>query len=88
MLRDGFLLVWALLMVAGGGSWIVAPERTLRWTYRWQDRYARWLSFGLLKKAFGPIVKDETAIRVMPWVGSLCVLIGVATLVWLFMRWS
>jgi hypothetical protein len=83
-LEHGFLLVWAILMLGGGIAWIVAPARMLRWTYDWNDRTWRWLTFGRIKRTPGPkLIRDETAVRVMPWVGLITAIIGATTLLWM-----
>jgi hypothetical protein len=83
-LEHGFLLAWAVLMLGAGIAWIVAPARMLRWTYDWNDREWRWITFGRIKRAPGPkLMRDETAIRVMPWVGLIIAVIGATTLLWM-----
>jgi hypothetical protein len=83
-LQQGFLIGWAILMLAGGIAYMVAPERTLRWTYRWNDREWRWITFGRVKRTPGPkLMRDQTAIRVMPYVGAICAVVGGVTLLWL-----
>lgn len=83
-LQQGFLIGWAVLMLVGGIAYMVAPERTLRWTYRWNDRQWRWITFGRVQRTPGPkLMRDETAIRVMPYVGAICAVVGAMTLLWL-----
>ena len=80
-LQQGFLIGWAILMLAGGIAYMVAPERTLRWTYRWNDREWRWITIGRVKRTPGPkLMRDQTAIRVMPYVGAICAVVGGVTL--------
>ena len=83
-LQQGFLIGWAVLMLVGGIAYMVAPEQTLRWTYRWNDRQWRWITFGRVQRTPGPkLMRDETAIRVMPYVGAICAIVGAMTLLWL-----
>jgi len=71
-------------MLVGGIAYMVAPERTLRSVYRWNDREWRWITFGRVKRTPGPkLMRDETSIRVMPWVGAICTLVGATTLLWM-----
>lgn len=83
-LQQGFLIGWAILMLAGGIAYMLAPERTLRWVYRWNDREWRWITFGRVKRTPGPkLMRDQTAIRVVPYVGAICAVVGGVTLFWL-----
>ncbi len=84
---EWFFLGWGLFMLTGGVAYVFATERTLRWTYRCQDRMARWLTFGLMRKAIGPIMSDETAIRVSFWMGVVMTVVGTGTLTYLAIRW-
>jgi hypothetical protein len=83
-LQHGVLIGWAILMLVGGIAYMVAPEWTLGWVYRWNDREWRWITFGRVKRTPGPkLMRDETAIRVMPSVGAICAVVGAVTLLWL-----
>ena len=83
-LQQGFLIGWAILMLVGGIAYMVAPERTLRSVYRWNDREWRWITFGRVKRTPGlKVMRDETASRVMSWVGAICAMVGGTTLLWL-----
>jgi hypothetical protein len=83
-LEHGLLLVWAILTIGGGIAWIVAPGRMLRWTYDWNDREWPWITFGRIKRTPGPkLIRDETAVRVMRWVGPVMAIIGATTLLWM-----
>ena len=83
-LQQGFLVGWAILMLVVGIAYTVAPERMLRLHYRWNDRAWRWITFGRVHRTPGPrLIRDETAIRVMPFVGAICSLAGAITLLWL-----
>ena len=83
-LQQGFLVGWAILMLVVGIAFMFAPERTLRLGYRWNDRAWRWITFGRVHRTPGPkLIRDETAIRVMPFVGAICSLAGAITLLWL-----
>jgi hypothetical protein len=81
-LRQGILIGWAILMLAGI-AYVVAPERTLRWVYPWNDRKWRWITFGRVKRTPSPkLIRGQTAIRVMPYVGAICAVVGGVTLLW------
>jgi hypothetical protein len=83
-LEHGFLLAWSMLLLVIGLPYALAPERTLRSSYRWNDLGWRWITFGRLQRAPGPkLMRDETAVRVMRWVGLVAAVAGATTLVWL-----
>jgi hypothetical protein len=71
-------------MLGGGIAWIVTPARILRWTYDWNDREWRWITFGRIKRTPGPkLIRDETTVRVMRWLGPVMAIIGATTLLWM-----
>ena len=83
-LQKGFLVGWAILMLVVGIAYMFAPERMLRLNYRWNDRAWRWITFGRVRRTPGPkLMRDETAIRVMPFVGAIAAFAGAMTLLWL-----
>ena len=74
-------------MLVGGLAWVIAPERTLRWTYRWNDREWRWFTFGRVRRTPGPkLMADGAAIRVGRWVGLIAIAAGATALAWLATR--
>jgi hypothetical protein len=48
-LNEGILLLLAVYMLGVGVYGMLAPGRAFRTGYRWSDRWARWLTLGLLK---------------------------------------
>jgi hypothetical protein len=87
-LNEGFLLLLAVYALGVGVYAILAPGRAFRTGYRWSDRWARWLTLGLLKKGLGPIMSDETAERIAfvgGWIvagGGLILLLVVFVQAW------
>ena len=63
-LNEVILLLLAVYMLGVGVYGIFAPGRAFRNGYRWSDRWARWLTLGLLKRGPGPFMSDDTAERV------------------------
>jgi hypothetical protein len=61
--NEWFLLGWGLFALGAGLFGIVAPEKAIRSRNLWADRWTRWLTFGRLKKSFGPIISEEMDIR-------------------------
>jgi hypothetical protein len=88
-LNEGFLLLLAVYMLGLGVYGIVAPGKAFRTGYRWSDRWARWLTLGLLKRGLGPFMSDETAERITfvgGWIIASCGLILLLAL--LVQAWS
>jgi hypothetical protein len=87
-LNEGILLLLAVYMLGVGVYGIFAPGRTFRTGYRWSDRWARWLTLGLLKRGPGPFMIDETAERtafVGGWIlagGGLLLLLSLLVQAW------
>jgi hypothetical protein len=73
--REWFFLGWGLLALGAGLRAIVAPEKAIRSRNRWADRWIRWLTFGRVKKSFGPFVSEEMDIR-LTFVGGVVVSIA------------
>lgn len=84
--NEWFFLAWGILMLVGGVAYVFATERTLRWTYRSQERMTRLMMFGLIKN-LRPIMSDQTAIRVSFWLGVVMAIVGAGTLSYLAIRW-
>jgi hypothetical protein len=61
--NEWFFLGWGLLALGVGLFGIVAPEKAIRSRNRWADRSIRWLTFGRVKKSFGPLMSEEMDIR-------------------------
>lgn len=59
-LKEGFFLAWALLCVLGGLRNVLVPEETIRSRNKWANRYTPWMTLGLRRKAFGPLLSHET----------------------------
>jgi len=87
-LNEVFLLLFAVYMLGVGVYAIFAPGRAFRTGYRWSDRWARWLTLGLLKRGPGPFMSDETAERVAfvgGWIlasGGLLLLLALLVQAW------
>jgi hypothetical protein len=87
-LNEGFLLLLAVYMLGVGVYGMVAPGRAFRTGYRWSDRWARWLTLGLLKRGPGPFMSDETAERIAfvgGWIlsgGGLLLLLALLVHAW------
>ena len=62
--NEAILLLLAVYMLGVGVYGIFAPGRAFRTGYRWSDRWARWLTLGLLKRGPGSFTSDETAERI------------------------
>jgi hypothetical protein len=78
--NEWFFLGWGLLALGLGLRAIVAPEKAIRSRNRWADRFMRWLTFGRVKKSFGPFMSEEMDIR-LTFVGGIVVSIaGAASL--------
>jgi hypothetical protein len=73
--KEWFFLGWGLLALGLGFRAIVAPEKTIRSRDRWADHWIRWLSFGRVKKSFGPFMSEEMDIRIT-FVGGIVVSIA------------
>jgi hypothetical protein len=87
-LNEGILLLLAVYMLGVGVYGMRAPGKALRTGYRWSDRWARWLTLGLLKRGPGPFMSDETAERVAfvgGWVlagGALLLVLALLVQAW------
>jgi uncharacterized protein YjeT (DUF2065 family) len=86
-LKEGLFLAWALICVLGGLRNVLAPEKAIRSRHKWADRYARWMTLGLRRKAFGPFLSHETDLRMTFWGGVVLVLAGSVALIVLVVRW-
>jgi hypothetical protein len=75
--KEWFFLGWGLLALALGLRAVVAPEKAIRSRNRWADRWIRWLTFGRVKKSFGPFMSEEMDVR-LTFVGGIVVSIAVA----------
>jgi hypothetical protein len=73
--NEWFFLGWGLLALGLGLRAIVVPEKAIRSRNRWADRWIRWLTFGRVKKSFGPFMSEEMDIR-LPFVGGIVVSIS------------
>jgi hypothetical protein len=62
--NEWFFLGWGLLALGLGLRGIVAPEKAIKYRNRWADRSIRWLTFGRVKKSFGPLMSEEMDIRI------------------------
>jgi hypothetical protein len=87
-LNEGILLLLAVYMLGVGVYGMFAPGRAFRTGYRWSDRWARWLTLGLLKRGPGPFMIDETAERIAfvgGWIlagGGLLLLLSLLVQAW------
>jgi hypothetical protein len=68
--KEWFFLGWGLFALGAGLFGIVAPEKAIRSRNRWADRWIRWLTFGRVKKSFGPFMSEEMDIR-LTFVGGV-----------------
>jgi hypothetical protein len=68
--NEWFFLGWGLLALGAGLFGMVAPEKAIRSRNLWADRWTRWLTFGRVKKSFGPFIIEEMGIRLAVVGGS------------------
>jgi hypothetical protein len=73
--NEWFLLGWGLLALGLGLRAILVPEKAIRSRNRWADRWIRWLTFGRVKKSFGPFMSEEMDTR-LTFVGGIVVSIA------------
>jgi len=78
--NEWFFLGWGLLNLGLGLRGIVAPEKAIRSRNRWADRFIRWLTFGRVKKSFGPFMSEEMDIRLTFYGGVVLFTAGAASL--------
>jgi hypothetical protein len=65
--NEWFFLGWGLLALGLGLRGIVAPEKAIKYRNRWADRSIRWLTFGRVKKSFGPLMSEEMGSCPVKW---------------------
>lgn len=73
--NEWFFFGWGLLALGTGLRAIVAPEKSIRSRNQGADRWVRWLTFGRVKKSFGPFMSEEMDIR-LTFVGGIVVSIA------------
>ena len=78
--NEWFFLGWGLLALGLGLRAIVVPEKAIRSRNRWADRWIRWLTFGRVKKSFGPFMSEEMDIRLTFYGGVVLLTAGAAAL--------
>jgi hypothetical protein len=65
---------------------IVAPEKAIKSRNRWADRSIRLLTFGRLKKSFGPLMSEEMDIRLTFYTGVALSTAGAAALLFVLIE--
>jgi hypothetical protein len=84
--KEWFFLGWGLLALGLGLRGIVAPEKVIRSRNRWADRWIRWLTFGRVKKSFGPFMSEETDLRLTFYGGVVLAIAGAAALLFVLIK--
>jgi hypothetical protein len=77
--NEWFFLGWGVLALGGGLFGIIAPEKAFRSRKRWADRWTRWLTFGRVKKSFGPF-SEEMDVRLTFYAGIVLSIAGASAL--------
>jgi hypothetical protein len=77
---------WGLFALGTGLRGIVAPEKAIRSRNRWADRFIRWLTFGRVKKSFGPLMSEEMDIRLTFYGGIVLFTAGAAALLFVLIE--